>query len=65
MSTRHASSTEEFLASIKTELKQAFSARPDFGSVGFRCFFREGQLARVEFEFSISKLIQSGTEKSK
>jgi len=51
MSARNAPTTEEFINSITPELKQAFSARPDFGSVGLRCFFREGQLARIEFEF--------------
>jgi len=48
--------TAEFLTTITPELLQAFSARPEFGSVGFRCFFREGQLARIEFEFAVSKM---------
>ena len=56
MSARNAATTEEFINSITPELKQAFSARPDFGSVGFRCVFREGKLARIEFEFVVSKL---------
>jgi hypothetical protein len=60
MSARNAPTTEEFINSITPELKQAFSARPDFGSVGFRCFFREGRLARVEFEFSVTKLTPEG-----
>ncbi len=60
MNAREISSTDEFIASIKPELKQAFSARPGFGSVGFRCYFRDGQLARIEFEFSVSKLTPEG-----
>ena len=52
--------TDEFFASIQSELMQAFSARPDFGSVGFRCIFRDWQLARIEFEFSVSKLTLEG-----
>jgi len=55
MSVRDSPTTEEFINSITPELKQAFSARPDFGSVGFRCVFREGQLERIEFEFAVSK----------
>jgi len=50
--------TDEFLASIQSELMQAFSARPDFGSVGFRCIFHDGRLVRVEYEFSTSKMTQ-------
>lgn len=60
MNTRRTPTNEEFIASITPELTQAFSARPDFGSVGFRCVFREGQLARIEFEFSVSKLTSEG-----
>jgi len=56
MSARSMPSTEEFISSIQPELLQAFSARPDFGSVGFRCFFRDGRLARIEFDFSVSKM---------
>jgi hypothetical protein len=50
--------TDEFLASIRPELVQAFSARPSFGRVGFRCVFREGQLERIEFEYAVSKMPQ-------
>jgi hypothetical protein len=49
---------DEFLASIQSELMQAFSARPDFGSVGFRCIFHDGRLVRIEYELSTSKMTQ-------
>jgi hypothetical protein len=49
---------DEFLASIQSELMLAFSARPDFGSVGFRCIFRDGRLVRIEYEFSTSRITQ-------
>lgn len=55
-------SSEAFLELIQPELMQAFSARPDFGSVGFRCIFREGQIARIEFEFAVSKMARAGQD---
>jgi hypothetical protein len=58
MRDRPTQTTDEFLASIRPELMQAFSARPSFGRVGFHCVFREGQLERIEFEFAVSKMRQ-------
>ncbi len=48
-------STAQFLDSIAPELEQAFSKRPDFGSVGIVCHFHNGEIVRVEVAHSTQK----------
>jgi hypothetical protein len=55
MSAAPAVSTPDFLASVGEDLVQAFSTRPDFGSVGIIFHFHEGAVVRVEVSRSVLK----------
>jgi len=55
MSATPAVSTPDFLASIGEDLVQAFSTRPDFGSVGIVFHFHAGAVVRVEVSRSVLK----------
>jgi hypothetical protein len=48
MSEAKTSTTAAFLGTISAELNQAFSVRPDYGTVGFVCHFHDGAVVRVE-----------------
>jgi len=48
-------STPDFLSSIGEDLAQAFSTRPEFGSVGIVCHFHAGAVVRVEVSRSVLK----------
>jgi len=51
-------STKEFLSSIEEELGQAFSVRPDYGTVGLVCHFHDGAVVRIEVTRSTLRKIR-------
>jgi len=45
----------DLLDSLRPELEKAFRDIPQFGEVGFRVFFQEGEPVRVEYSAGLSK----------
>jgi hypothetical protein len=55
VSATKAVTTPDFLASIGEDLVQAFSSRPDYGTVGLVCHFHAGAVDRIEVTRSVLK----------
>ena len=60
MSAPTTASTKEFLSSIEEELDQAFSVRPEYGTVGLVCHFHDGVVVRVEVTRSTLRKMPAG-----
>lgn len=51
------------LERLRPELEKAFRDVPQFGEVGFRVFFTEGEPVRIEYTAGLSRLLRPKAER--